>query len=212
MESSFRLPTFDDILGVEPLYDNLPYHNFGHALTVYSRAIELGNQIILEGGKVNLPVVAWAALLHDTNMAKELEGSGFKTKEGRSAVDAEIHLASLGASDSFGRCVGGVIIDGTLRNGFFGSTEAQVVRAADLHTIGGEYHEFFAANMNVYREECLLKKKGIPFQDWKSGMVKMFEFYTGQNIKLTSRYFNAEKRSRWHENACRNLGRFMLEH
>ncbi len=205
----FRNPTSKEIATIIGFYDPLPYHNGFHALTVYARASDIAGRYIGEGGEANLSLVKWSALLHDTHYAfKRPLG---QSREEYSASVAERYLHSLGATQDFCVKVGEVIIDGTHRDGHFKTVEAQILRAADLHTFGGEYPEFFAATLALYLEECELTGKRISFEEWKKNTAKVAAFYQAQDIHLSSRYYDPSGSSKWHNNLERNLEFFQDE-
>ncbi len=205
----FRNPTSEEIATIIGFYDPLPYHNGFHALAVYARAIDIAGRHIGEGGDANLSLVKWSALFHDTRYAfKRPTG---QSREEYSASIAERYLDSLGAPQEFSIKVREIIIDGTHRDGHFKTVEAQILRAADLHTFSGEYPEFFAATLALYLEECALTGKVISFEEWKKNTAKVAAFYQAQDIHLSSRYYDPRGSSKWHNNLERNLELFQNE-
>lgn len=190
--------------------ENLPYHNFEHAL----KAIDVGLKIAVrceeERLGVNKEVVYYALLFHDAGYHLDYERGGFENKEECSAHLAGVSLREIGIDDKIIKLVKRAIL-ATVQGAEFYSTEETIVRVADLAEMASDYKIFLENNKKLKAEQELLTAEQISWDNWKKQTKKVIEFYLSQNIKLTSGYEDEEGISIFHKRAKENLERFMEE-
>jgi predicted metal-dependent HD superfamily phosphohydrolase len=206
---SIRNPKAEKL--AEVLYsENLPYHNFEHALRAVVVGLEIADKCIEEGLGVNKEVVYYALLFHDAGYHLDYLGEGFSNKEEYSAHLAEINLREIGIDAKIIKLVKRAIL-ATVQGAEFYSTEEIIVRAADLAEMASDYEIFLENNKKLKAEQALLTAVPISWNDWKIQTKKVVEFYLSQDIKLTSAYKDEDGNSVFHKKAKENLEKFMKE-
>ena len=197
---------------IEQFYDeSMPYHNFGHACNVTSRALLLADRCTKYGIAVREPVVVWSGLFHDAGYHIDPKTRGFPTREDHSAAIARIFLQGRRIPERVTDEVFACIIS-TNRDAPFLFVEQKIVRAADLAGLAGTYEEFKANNFRLKREYEMLSGKEITVKDWIDQTKKIVEFYLSENIVLTPEHQDANGRSIFHTRAQHNLDLLLKEH
>ena len=190
--------------------ENLPYHNFEHALRAIDVGLKIASRCEEEELGVNKEVVYYALLFHDAGYHLDYLGAGFGNKEEYATSLAEISLRKIGIDDKIIKLVKKAIL-ATVQDAEFYSTEETIVRVADLAEMASDYEIFLENNKKLKAEQELLTTERISWNNWKIQIKKIVEFYLSQNIRLTSQYEDEEGNSIFHKKAKENLERFMKE-
>ncbi len=191
-------------------YRKLPYHNWQHALGAAARGMEIARQCKQEGKHVNIEVVKWALLFHDAGYHQNHAQKGFKTKEGYSIFLAQREMEKMRFAPKLINAVGRAIA-ATHRDASFDTTEAKVVRAADLAGLAAPYAEFIRNTRNLKTEFERMHGKKVPWNEWKKQAAKIIDFYLKQDIHLTPNYEDKNGESIFHRRARENVRRMIRE-
>ncbi|MBT6691598.1 HD domain-containing protein [Candidatus Parcubacteria bacterium] len=203
-----RLVGFDVQKVVGRHYENLPYHNFQHALNVVAECQKLVEKCKTYDVQVDEQVVILAALFHDAGYHQDHEEQGFESKEEYSADIAEQELNRLGLETGVINLVKECII-ATHRNKPFVLVEQKVLRAADLAGLAGSYEDFLYNNEILKQELEEVHQQEIGDEEWKDVVASLIKFYLSQDIKLTPEHDDEEGFSIFHRQAQENLDRFL---
>lgn len=194
----------------EKRYSDLHYHNFGHALEVMEAALILANTCRKYEIPVEMQVVGYATLYHDTNYADDPKFRGFKSREEQSAAAAGKDLTVLKVDkrtiENTKAC-----INSTHHFSDFATVEQKIVRASDLKGFAGSYDKFLQNTLLLRKEHELLNGKKVSAKDWKLMTAKTGLFYLSQDIRITPKHDDASGASVFHISAARNLYRSLSE-
>lgn len=136
----------------------LPYHNWGHAMSVAEAVVALGNRCIARGMHLNIGLLAVAAAWHDADYMADHMKLHHPTKESLSAYAAETFLRSQGAAEDYALQVGRAIL-GTTHGVSRRGLHALVLHRADIATIGGPYETFASNSCKLLQERRLAEPK-----------------------------------------------------
>jgi predicted metal-dependent HD superfamily phosphohydrolase len=190
--------------------DNLPYHNFSHAL----RSVEAGREIVArcmkEGVRIEADVVYYALLFHDAGYQDDHKSKGFESKEAYSAWLAAKALKQHGISQSTVRKVVDAI-KATHRDAKFTTTEQKAVRAADLAELAADYDTFRANTENLKSEYEMQAGRTLTWEEWVDRAADVIRYFLAQEIRLTSQYANDKGESVFHKRVHHNLERLRQE-
>jgi HD superfamily phosphodiesterase len=198
-----------------PLYHELPYHNWGHAMLVCARASELAKRVIASGREVDLDVVAAAAYCHDIAWALDpttLRGrEKMPNRESLAAAFAASILSRLGAHDDFiGRVCGAILA--TVVGAEMRTLEEMILRAADLAGIAMPYDRYSLEGRMLEEEQAILRGDGSTNSAvFARGTALLLGEYTWPRIQLTEHYFDVDGASRFHRRALGNILRGVRE-
>ena len=196
---------------VATLYsDTLPYHNFGHALTVTAAGEEIVRRCHQEGIRIEDDVVYYALLFHDAGYHEDHLALGYASKEAYSAQLARDMLAEFGIGPSKIAKVAAAIMS-TMRDASFRTTEQKAVRAADLSGLAADYPTFLHNSRLLRREIEILTGKPLTWSAWVAQVARTMQFYLGQEIRLTSYYVNDQGESAFHRAVEKNLAQLLRE-
>lgn len=206
---SFRDPALE--AAAEALYsERLPYHNFEHILDTLDAAAVILERCKLENIRINPEVVYYALLFHDAGYQDDHKALGFQTKEAYSASLAEQALAAAGIASSVQRKTIDAIL-ATERDARFISAEQKAVRAADLSGMAADYPDFLQKSLRLKQEVAVLHGKNLTWSAWQATSNEVLSFYLGQDIRLTSYFFDESGESQFHSAVRRNLRMLLAE-
>lgn len=183
----------------------MPYHNFGHALTVLERAEALAERCRLHNVVVSEESLVWAALFHDANYGADFASAGYTSMEDMHASIAvdEMRRHSVD-KPTIARAYNAIRSTNWLVDP--ASAEDKILRASDLWGLGNDVETYLLERERVMREaeaadEFVFARKNFTFL---SG-------YACQRIQLTPEYFDSNGRSVWHTLVARNFAHAYLE-
>ena len=193
------------------MYDaKMPYHNFGHAITVTRHAEKIIEKCREEGVPLDDKVVYYALIFHDAGYHEDHRAKGFDTKEAYSADLAARALREYG--------VGGETIDRvktailcTHVDARCNSNEDKAVRASDLSGLAAEYSVFKRNAVHLKEEHELLTGETVDWDEWKRSVWANLELFLREELKLTSDYYDADGQSVLHARTRENLETLMLD-
>jgi predicted metal-dependent HD superfamily phosphohydrolase len=165
-------------------YDaRLPYHNFDHALEVLERARVLLDSLEAAAIPVDRQVVRLAVLFHDAGYADDHRHLGHDSKEAYSATLAREAMRRHGAPEDQILAVINAILC-TSRDGRCQTIEENVVRAADLGGLGGEYEVFHRGSINLWREGAYLTGRETPWPIWVEASIPQIRAFARPTLAL----------------------------
>lgn len=186
-----------DILA--PYYGPRPYHNLSHGVRVMNTALELADRCANYGVVASEEVLVWAGLGHDAGLDENPRKYGMRLPEEVSAFLTVGEMRKLGYPENIIRAVSDAIIP-TSDKVMPVTTEAKLVRAADLSRMASTYDN--------YREDYdrLVEEFGFAsawdfFWPNLSAMVQ----YLWPEIHLTPEYWNINHTSDWHSGVAANI-------
>ncbi|MGR8921215.1 MAG: hypothetical protein ACU85V_16490, partial [Gammaproteobacteria bacterium] len=185
---------------------DLPYHNFEHIEDTLAAAAVIVARCQDEHIRINTGVVYYALLLHDAGYHEDHRALGYATKEAYSAALADELLERFEVSESERRKTHAAIL-ATERDASFVSAEQKAVRAADLSGMAADYPDFLVKSLNLKREFELLHGRELSWPEWQENSREVLGFYLGQEIRLTSYFYNDSGESDFHTAVRRNLDR-----
>lgn len=188
----------------------MPYHNFGHAITVtrYSEAII--DKCRDEGVPIDENVVYYALLFHDAGYHEDHLGLGFETKEAYSADLSEKALRDHGVDDQTIEKVKAAILS-THMDAKCYSNEDKAVRISDISNLGADYGEFKLNSVRLMEEHVLMKGETVEWADWKLGVEQTLKHVLREEMDLTSDYYDKDGNSVFHARAMANLARLLVD-
>ena len=187
------------------MYDpTLPYHNFGHAITVTRYAEIIVERCKREGVPLDEKVVYYSLLFHDAGYHEDHIAKGFEIKEAYSAYLAEHALRDYGVDEETIKKVK-VGINSTSVDAHCYSNEDKAVRAADLSGLTAEYEVFKLNAVRLMDEHELMTGEKISWDDWKRGVKVNLELYLREELILTSEYYDENGNSVFHVQTRKNL-------
>lgn len=164
------------------LYDpRLPYHNFSHALEV----LTVGNEYIGRCREADMPIevdVVYPALLfHDAGYQTDHRVRGFDSKEAYSAELAGSVMHSYQYASGVIAAVQRAIIS-TQCGIPCETTEAKLVKAADLSGLAADYPLFLQNAMRLWREEAVLSRRLTEWEQWRDNAIEMVERFLTEDL------------------------------
>jgi putative nucleotidyltransferase with HDIG domain len=202
-------PEKQAFLSAEKLYsDELPYHNFDHALAVTAEAMKIVNRCETEGLPIDREVVRYAAIFHDAGYHLDHQKEGFKSKEELAAALAQRELNKIGLAQAIIEKVVQTIL-ATHRQAQFESNEEKALRAADLADLANNFEVFLKNTIRLKRESELLNGVKLTWDQWKNETEKLINFYLSQDIHLTKEHEDENGVSIFHLKARAILKQFL---
>jgi len=182
----------------------LPYHNFGHALTVVRYAEGIAEKCKCEGVSLDERVVYYALIFHDAGYYEDHLALGFDTKEAYSADLAEHALREHDINEEIIKKIKAAILC-THVDAHCSSNEDKAVRAADLSGLTAEYKVFKLNAVRLMDEHEFMSGEKVSWEDWKLGVKKNLELFLREELKLTSDYYDENGNSVFHIRTRENL-------
>lgn len=190
----------------KPLYSPRPYHNFGHARMVYQRCMFLLHRCYTWGVPVNEEVLTWAAWYHDADFASPFRQYGLHSAEELSAYRAAEAMRRVGSKDNLVAAVHHAIC-ATNPGVIPISTEAMILRSADLSTLASNY-SYYLEYYSKVKEEFAASADPLVFF---TGNLTAIAPYLWPILRLTPECWNSYGASDWHLRVLTNITRNYVE-
>ncbi len=188
----------------------MPYHNFGHAITVTRYSEGIIEKCRREGVPLDEKVVYYALLFHDAGYHEDHLARGFETKEAYSADLSEHALRDYDVDEDTIEKVK-VAILATHVDAQCHSNEDKAVRAADLSGLAADYGVFKLNAVRLKDEHELLHDETVSWEDWKQGVKDNLELFLREELKLTRDYYDENGESVFHVQTRKNLVRLLAD-
>lgn len=182
----------------------LPYHNFGHVVTVIRESERMLERCRDEGIKVDEAVVYYALLFHDAGYYEDHTALGFDSKEAYSAALSEQVLKGRGVDQETVEKVKTAIMS-THMEAKCTCMEDRIVRAADLSELAADYSVFKRNTLNLKKELEISSNREVSWDEWKQLAVNTVELFLREEMKVTSDYCDETGESVFHKKARANL-------
>ena len=182
----------------------LPYHNFGHVVTVIRESERMLEKCRAQGIRVDGKIVYYALLFHDAGYNDDHAALGFDSKEAYSAELSERVLKDNGVDQATIQKIKTAIMS-THVDAECTCVEDKIVRAADLSEMAAEYHVFKKNTLNLKRELEISHNRKISWDEWKQLAVSTIELFLREDMEVTNDYFDVNGESKFHKNAKANL-------
>jgi predicted metal-dependent HD superfamily phosphohydrolase len=187
------------------MYDpKMPYHNFGHAVTVTRHAERIIDKCRKEGVPLDEKVVYYALIFHDAGYHEDHVALGFDTKEAYSAELARKALVDHGVDEATIAKVESAILC-THVDAVCESNEDKAVRASDLSGLVADYATFKLNAIRLKDEHELMNGNRVPWDEWKLGVKKNLDLFLREHLELTRDYFDENGESVFHKQTRENL-------
>ncbi len=187
------------------MYDaKLPYHNFGHAVTVTRHSEVIIDKCKQEGVPLDEKVVYYALIFHDAGYQEDHTAKGYESKEAYSAVLAQEALRDYGVDEQTIEKVEAAILSTHVDARCY-SNEDKAVRASDLSGLAAEYDIFKLNAIRLKDEHKLMHNEDVSWEDWKLGVKENLELFLREELKLTSDYYDDNGESVFHLQTRENL-------
>ena len=183
---------------------NLPYHNFGHALSAAMTGLQIAKDCRLENIPIDEAIVYCALLFHDAGYHQDHEKMGFDTKEALSAHIARDVLEKKSQPTGFIEKVEKAILC-TTRDARCTTTEENAVRAADLSGLAAEYTVFRSNTVLLKQEFEILHGQEVGWEQWIERATTIIGGYLSQELRLTQFYSGQPGHSPFHKKIQQNL-------
>ena len=183
---------------------DLPYHNFGHALSAAITGLKITQDCRLENIPIDETIVYCALLFHDAGYHQDHEKMGFDTKEALSAHIARDVLEKRPYPTGFIEKVEKAILC-TTREALCTTTEENAVRAADLSGLSADYSVFRRNTVLLKQEFEFLHGQKIEWEQWIERATTIIGGYLNQELRLTQFYSGQPGQSPFHEKIKENL-------
>lgn len=201
------MPIHDKIIekiASEMYSSKMPYHNFGHAITVTRFSEEIIEKCKQEGVALDEKAVYYALLFHDAGYHEDHIAKGFETKEAYSADLARHALRDYGVDEETITKVESAImcthVDAQCK-----SNEDKAVRASDLSGFTADYGVFKLNSVRLWEEQKLLRGNSISWEDWIPGVKVTLELFLREDLELTNDYYNEDGDSVFHIQTRENI-------
>ncbi|MDX1411058.1 MAG: HD domain-containing protein [Nitrospirales bacterium] len=182
----------------------LPYHNFGHALSAALTGLKIAQECRDENIPIDDSIVYCALLFHDAGYHQDHEKLGFESKEALSAKIARDILEKKSYPDGFIDNVEKAILC-TTREASCTTTEENAVRAADLSGLAAEF-SVFRRNTELLKQEFeILYSQKIEWEQWIERATTIIGGYLRQELRLTQFYSGQPGQSPFHQKIKQNL-------
>ena len=193
------------------LYEpKLPYHNFGHVVTVLKESERIIAKCKEEGIEIDEAVVYYALLFHDAGYHKDHAALGYESKEAYSAALADQELKGNGIDQENNEKIISAIL-ATHVDAQCQSNEDKIVRAADLSELAADYATFKKNTLNLKEELSVMTNKTISWEEWKGMAVARVELFLREDMDVTSDYFDSDGESTFRKNAKANLDALLAD-
>ncbi len=187
------------------LYDpKLPYHNFGHAITVTRYSAGLIEQCRLENVPLDEKVVYYALLFHDAGYQDDHIALGFNTKEAYSADLSERALREYGVDENIISRVSTAIL-ATHIDGVCESNEDKAVRASDLSGLAADYDVFKLNAIKLREEQAMMLGQSPDWSTYVASVRDTVRLFLREELGLTSDYFDENGNSVFHAKVEENI-------
>jgi predicted metal-dependent HD superfamily phosphohydrolase len=183
---------------------DLPYHNFGHALSAALTGLKIAKDCRLENIPIDETIVYCALLFHDAGYHQDHEKMGFDTKEALSAHIARDILVKKPYPPGFIEKVETAILC-TTRDASCTTTEDNAVRAADLSGLAAEYSVFRRNTVLLKQEFEFLYGQKVEWEQWVERATTIIGGYLNQEFRLTQFYSGQPGQSPFHQKIQQNL-------
>ena len=187
----------------------LPYHNFGHVVTVIRESERMLEKCRGEGIEVDEAVVYYALLFHDAGYFEDHIALGFDSKEAYSAEISEQVLKGNGVDQQTIDRIKTAIM-GTHMDAKCTCVEDRIVRAADLSELAADYRVFKKNTLNLKKELEEYRNAPVSWDEWKQLAVNTVEQFLREDMEVSSDYYDENGESVFHKRTRANL-RALLE-
>ncbi len=188
----------------------MPYHNFGHAITVTRFSEGLIEKCRNEGIAVDENVIYYALLFHDAGYHEDHTALGFETKEAYSADLSEKALRDHGVDEQTIEKVKAAILS-THMDAKCYSNEDKIVRMSDISNLGADYKEFKLNTVRLKEEHELMKNVTVGWDEWKNSARETLELVLRESMDVTSDYYDEDGNSVFHAAAMQNLATLLAD-
>lgn len=188
----------------------MPYHNFGHVITVIRHSEGIIEKCRLEGVPLDEKVVYYALLFHDAGYHEDHLAKGFETKEAYSADLSEHALREYGVDEETIKKVKAAIMS-THMDAKCYSNEDKAVRASDLSGLAAEYSVFKLNAIRLREEHEMMHGESVAWEDWKLGVKETLELFLREELGLTSDYYDKNGNSVFHTQTAENIKMFLAD-
>jgi hypothetical protein len=155
----------------------LEFHNAEHPCKeTFPVAQRLAQYCLTNDVEIDILASDSAAIGHDKGFHRPLEGSGFKTKEHRSAHEIGLIMRKLGAPRGSIRIARGSIIS-THRNVLYMNENDAVLGYADMINTCLDYDWMLHQTYQLRQETQRLLKKSLTAELWLKGAVEIIADY-----------------------------------
>lgn len=182
----------------------LPYHNFGHVITVIRESERMLEKCQAQGLSVDGKIVYYALLFHDAGYDQDHAALGFDSKEAYSAELSGRVLTGNGVDQETIKKIKTAIMS-THVDAKCTCIEDKIVRAADLSEMAAEYAVFKKNTLNLKRELEESSNKKVTWDEWKQLAINTIELFLREDMEVTGDYFDENGVSKFHKNARANL-------
>ena len=182
----------------------LPYHNFGHAVTVMRHSEAIIERCKKENVPLDETVVYYALIFHDAGYHEDHVAKGSESKEAYSAKLAEPALRDHGVDEESIQKVKAAILATHIDAQCY-SNEDIAVRASDLSGLALDYPTFKLNTVRLKEEHELMHGESVAWEDWTLGVTDNLELFLREELKLTSDYHDASGTSVFHERTRSNI-------
>ena len=187
------------------LYDpKLPYHNFGHAITVTRYSEGVVDQCRRENVSLDEKVVYYSLIFHDAGYQEDHIALGYESKEAYSADLAETALREHGVDEDTIDKVK-VAILATHIDGKCYSNEDKAVRASDLSGLAAGYDVFKLNAVKLKQEQDLMQGSSPEWKDYVLNVANTVRLFLREDLELTSDYFDENGNSVFHTRVEENI-------
>lgn len=190
--------------------DDLPYHNWDHAVLVAKLGERIAQEAQDNGIKIDPRAVYIAGLFHDAGYHESPLPNGYRSKEEYSAHIASEELKAMGESADFIKLVTGAI-RGTERRAKLTNNEAKALRAADLDNVAGDYDAFLANSRTLKKEYENMSGQTISWPEWRLLSVEVLEDYLDQDLSLVASDRSEQGKGLFLERCRVNIERLKLQ-
>ena len=187
------------------LYESkLPYHNFGHAVTVTRYSEGIIERCKREGIPLDEDVVYYALIFHDAGYHEDHLEKNYESKEAYSADLAESALRDYGVDEEKIKKVKQAIMSTHIDAKCY-SNEDKAVRASDLSGLAAGYDVFKLNAIRLKDEHELMHGEKVSWEEWRKGVRKTLELFLREELELTSDYYDKDGQSVFHKLTRENL-------
>ena len=209
MNESVRDPDLERAAS-ENYSSDLPYHNYGHALTVALNGLKIAQDCRLEHIPIDEYIVYCALLFHDAGYHQDHQKMGFDSKEALSARIAREILGEKPRPTGFIERVENAILC-TTREAVCTTIEDNAVRAADLSGLAADYTVFRHNTVLLKQEFEMLNGEEVSWAQWIERATTIVTGYLSQEFRLTKFYSGPPGESPFHQKVKMNLDRLNAE-
>jgi predicted metal-dependent HD superfamily phosphohydrolase len=188
----------------------LPYHNFGHVVTVIRESERMLEKCRAQGIQVNEDIVYYALLFHDAGYYEDHTALGFDSKEAYSASISERVLKDNGVDQGKIEKIKTAIMS-THMDAKCTCIEDKIVRAADLSELAADYQVFKKNTLNLKSELETFSNRKVSWDEWKQSAVNTVELFLREEMDVTGDYFDENGVSLFHKNARANLKKLLAD-